>query len=71
MTQDIFAQSFLFVNVWKCAENLCMKVKECLSLYFEISENIYGRGVEIDFEIEYLYVHNTLLKQHEVLKMYH
>ena len=40
-------------------------------MYFEISENIYGRGVEIDFEIEYLYVHNTLLKQHEVLKMYH
>ena len=48
-----------------------MKVKECLSLYFEISENNYGRGVEIDFEIEYLYVHNTILKQHEVLKMYH
>ena len=24
-----------------------------------------------DFEIEYLYVHNTLLKQQEVLKMYH
>ena len=48
-----------------------MKVKECLSLYFENSENIYGRGVEIDFENQYLYVHNTLLKHHEVLKMYH
>ena len=40
-------------------------------MYFEISENIYGRGLEIDFEIEYLYVHNTLLKHHEDLEMYH
>ena len=48
--------------------------EECLSLYFEISENIYGRGVRSiknDFENDYLYVHNTLLKHHEVLKMYH
>ena len=48
-----------------------MKVKKCLSLYFENSGNIFGRGVENDFENEYLYVHSTLLKHHEVLKMNH
>ena len=67
MTKDIIAQSFMFNNVWKCAENLCMKVKKSLSLYFENSENIFGRGVENDFENEYLYVHNTLLKHHKFL----
>ena len=67
MTQDINAQSFLFNNVWNCAENLCMKVKKSLSLYFENSENIFGRGVENDFENEYLYVHSTFLKQDKVL----
>ena len=28
-------------------------------------------GVRYEFEIEYLYVHNTLLKHHEDLELYH
>ena len=41
------AQSFLVNNMWKCAENLCMKMYNSLSLIFENSENIIGRGVEM------------------------
>ena len=38
------AQSFLVDNMWKCAENLCMKMYNSLSLIFENSENMIGRG---------------------------
>ena len=53
------------------AENVCMKMKNAWVCIFKVQKNIMKEGVWYEFEIEYLYVHNTLLKHHEDLEMYH
>ena len=53
------------------AENLWMKMKNAWVCILKVQKILLKEGVRSRFEIEYLYVHNTLLKHHEDLEMYH
>ena len=40
-------------------------------VFWNFRKYFLKEGVRSGFEIEYLYVHNTLLKHHEDMEMYH
>ena len=59
----IICESVQKTCVWKCIAAWVW--------FLRIQKIFMKEGIRSGFEIEYLYVHNTLLKHHEVLKMYH